>query len=39
VTMMRVHIVDEDNETTGLCRQGPSGDQAVFGVDAVNPDY
>ncbi len=34
-----VHIVDEDNETSWLRRQGPGRDQAVLGVDAVDPDY
>ena len=37
--IVSVHIIDEDNETAWLCWQGPGRDQAVFGVDAVDPDY
>ena len=37
--IVRVYIVHEDNQTSGLSWQGPSGHQAMFGVDAVNPDH
>ena len=37
--IMSVYIIDEDNETAWLRRQGPGRDQAVFGGDAVDPDY
>src|SRR3989442_14356661 len=37
--VVRVHIVDEDDETARLRSQGPGRDSAVFGVDAVDPDY
>jgi len=39
MTIVSVNVIDEDNKTPGLRRQGPGRDQAVFGVDAVNPDY
>ena len=37
--IVNVYVVDEDNETAWLCREGPGRDQTVFGVDAVDPDY
>ena len=37
--IVRVYIVHEDNQASGLSWQGPSGHQAMFGVDAVNPDH
>ena len=37
--VVRVDIVDEDDETAWLRRQRPGRDEAVFGVDAVDPDY
>jgi hypothetical protein len=37
--IVSVYILDEDNETTWLRRQGPGRDQTVSGVDAVEPDY
>src|SRR2546426_8334698 len=38
VTIVSVYIVDEDNETAWLRRQGSGRGQAVFGVDAVEPN-
>jgi len=37
--IVSVYIVDEDDETAWLRWQRPGRDQAVFGVDAVDPDY
>jgi hypothetical protein len=37
--IVSIYIINEDNETTWLRRQGPGRDQPVFGVDAVDPDY
>jgi len=37
--IVSVYIVDEDDETAWLRWQGPGRNQAVFGVDAVDPDY
>jgi hypothetical protein len=34
-----VYIVDENDETAWLSLQRPGRNQAVFGVDAVDPDY
>ncbi len=39
MTIVSVYILDEDNDTAWLRRQGPGRDQAVLGVDAVDPDY
>jgi len=39
VLIVSVYVVDEDNETAWLRRQRPGRDEAVFGVDAVDPDY
>jgi hypothetical protein len=37
--VVSVYVVNEDDETPRLGRQGPRRDQAMFRVDAVNPDY
>jgi hypothetical protein len=37
--VVSVYIVHEDNETAGLSGQGSGRDQAVFGVDAVDPNH
>jgi len=37
--IVSVYIIDEDNETAWLRRQGPGRDQAMFGGDPVDPDY
>jgi len=37
--IVRVYVVNEYNETPRLRWQGSGRDQAVFGVDAVDPDY
>jgi hypothetical protein len=37
--VVRVYVVDEDNETAWLRWQRPGRDEAVFGVDSVDPDY
>ena len=37
--IVRVYIVDEDDEPAWLGRQGPGRDQAMFGIDAMYPDY
>ena len=37
--VMNVYVVHEDNETARLSWQGSGRDQAVFGVDAVNPNH
>jgi len=39
VLIVSVYVVDEDDETAWLRRQRPGRDEAVFGVDAVDPDY
>ena len=37
--IVSVYIFNEDNETAWLRRQRPGGNQAMFGVNAVDPDY
>jgi hypothetical protein len=37
--IVNVYIVDEDNETAWLRWKGPGRDEAVFGVDPMDPDY
>jgi len=37
--IVTVYVLDEDDETAWLSWQGPGRNQAVFGVDAVDPDY
>jgi len=37
--IVRVNVVDEDYETAWLRWQRPGRDEAVFGVDPMNPDY
>jgi hypothetical protein len=37
--VVSIYIVDEDDESAWLCWQRPGRDQAVFGVDAMDPDY
>ena len=39
MTIVRVYILDEDDEATWLRRQRPSRDQAVRRVNAVDPDH
>jgi len=36
--IVSVYVLDEDDETAWLRRQGSGRDQAVFGVDSVDPD-
>jgi hypothetical protein len=38
MTVVSVHILDKDYETPRLGRQGPRGDQAMFGIYPVDPD-
>ncbi len=37
--IVRVNVVDEDYETAWLRWQRPGRDEAVFGVDPMDPDY
>jgi hypothetical protein len=37
--IVSIYILDEDDETSRLGRQGPGRYQAVFGIDTVDPDY
>jgi hypothetical protein len=39
MTIVRVYILDKDNETSWLRLQRAGRDQTVFGVDAMDPDY
>jgi hypothetical protein len=37
--IVTVYVLDEDDETAWLGRQGPGRYKAVLGVDAVDPDH
>lgn len=39
LTIVSVYILDEDNQTARLCRQGLRRNQSMLGVNTVDPDY